>query len=501
MIAYVLPPDARDLPSAAAARTAAGGPAARPAGVAGRWRRRRALSLAVVAALAGCSSRPEQPAVPDPVSPPPGPTRVTPTTPGPTVPAADWPTYHHDNARTGVAPGLAPLGTLRRAWSAQLDGAVYGQPLVIGDRLLAATENDTLYALDSRTGTVRWSRHVGTPMRRSDLPCGNIDPLGITSTMVYDPASRHVFALAELAGAQHVLVEVDVATGRLVSSRPAEPPRGDRVAHQQRAALTLLDGWVYIPYGGLAGDCGQYLGSVVALPTTGTAPARSYAIPTTREGGIWAPGGGVVQGGRLLYAAGNGESTSTYDGSDSVLAFSPSLQLVDRFAPAEWADDNRADLDLGSMSPAVVGSFVYIQGKRGIGYVLRAERFGGIGGQVATLQACSAFGGSAVSGDTVYVPCRDGGVRAVRIDAAGRPSVVWQAGGAAADAIGSPVLGGGALWVVDYDGGVLYALDPATGTVRQQVDIGTAPHFASPTLAGARAYVGTMSGVVAVDGA
>jgi hypothetical protein len=338
-------------------------------------------------------------------------------------------------------------------------------------------------------------------MRRSDLPCGNIDPLGITSTMVYDPASRHVFALAEMDGARHVLVEIDAATGRLVGSRAAEPPKGDRVAHQQRAALTLLDGWVYIPYGGLAGDCGQYIGSVVALPTTGGAPARGYAVPTTREGGIWAPGGGVVQGGRLLYAAGNGESTSNYDGSDSVLAFTPTLQLVDRFAPAEWVDDNRTDLDLGSMSPAVVGSYVYIQGKRGIGYVLRANRFGGIGGQVARSQVCAAFGGSAVSGDTVYVSCRDGGVHAVRIDATGRPSVVWQAGGAAAAATGSPVLGGGALWVVDSDAGILYALDQGTGAVRQQMDIGAAPHFASPTLAGGNAYVGTLSGVVAVSGA
>jgi polyvinyl alcohol dehydrogenase (cytochrome) len=488
MIAYVWPPDSRVQVNGASGW--------------GRVRRRwRGAALLLTAIVAGCSGGPDQPPVADPVVPPPSATDTTPATPGPTQPPADWPTYHHDNARTGAAPTLAPLGTLRRAWATGLDGAVYGQPLVVGDRLLAATENDTVYAMDSRTGTVLWSRHLGTPVSRSDLPCGNIDPLGITSTMVYDPASRHVFALAEVEGPQHLLVEVDVATGRLVSSRPAEPPKGDRIAHQQRAALTLLNGWVYIPYGGLAGDCGAYIGSVVALPTTGTAAARSYAVPTTREGGIWTPGGGVVQGGRLLYSAGNGASTSNYDGSDSVLALSPTLQLVDRFTPTDWPDDNRADLDLGSMNPTLVGSFVYIQGKRGVGYVLRAGHFGGIGGQLAQLDLCPAFGGSAVSGDTVYVPCRDGGVHAVRIDAAGRPSLRWQAGGDAADAAGSPVLGGGAVWVVDYDGGTLYALDPGSGAVRQQVDIGTAPHFASPSLAGGRAYVGTLTGVVAVDGA
>src|SRR6266496_3296277 len=71
--------------------------------------------------------------------------------------ASDWPTYHRDNARTGDAVDLAPLGTLGVAWQATLDGAVYGQPLVVGGQILAATENDTVYALDPATGAVRWS--------------------------------------------------------------------------------------------------------------------------------------------------------------------------------------------------------------------------------------------------------------------------------------------------------------------------------------------------------
>src|SRR5882672_9593071 len=96
-------------------------------------------------------------------TPPPSP--VTPTTNTSARPATlatgDWPTYHRDNARTGSAPDLAPLGTLAVAWHAALDGAVYGQPLVVGGKILAATEHDTLYALDPATGAVRWSTHVG----------------------------------------------------------------------------------------------------------------------------------------------------------------------------------------------------------------------------------------------------------------------------------------------------------------------------------------------------
>ncbi|HEX6497489.1 MAG TPA: PQQ-binding-like beta-propeller repeat protein [Micromonosporaceae bacterium] len=447
---------------------------------------------AVVALVAGCT--PDAPPDPGPTPTPSGAPPASATlTPGPD----DWPTYHRDNARSGVAPHLAPLGRLTTAWQARLDGAVYGQPLVVGDAVFAATEHDTIYALDRATGQVRWSLHVGSPMRGADLPCGNIDPLGITSTMAYDAASGQLFALAELTGGQHLLFGVDAATGAVRLRRPVEPPKGDPVAHQQRSALTVLSGRVYIAYGGLFGDCSRYVGSVVSVPTVGDGPATSWAVPTSREGGIWAPGGAAVLGDRLFYAVGNGESTGRYDGSDAVVALTPDLRFADRFTPREWADDNASDLDLGSMTPALVGGWLYTQGKRGTGYLVEADRLGGIGGQVATRQGCAAFGSAAVDGATVYLPCADA-PRAISVDAAGRITERWRA---PVPAAGSPAVGGGAVWVVDDEDGVLYALDPRSGAVRERITVGRTPHFASPTLVGDRAYVGTLTGVVAVAGA
>ncbi|HKS44331.1 MAG TPA: PQQ-binding-like beta-propeller repeat protein [Amycolatopsis sp.] len=448
-----------------------------------------AVALVMLSVLTGCESAGESP-VADP----------TPTTRDrPSAPVAlgttDWPTYHHDNARTGVAAAVPPPGRLSQAWSAKLDGAVYGQPLVIGDKVIAATENDTVYALAATDGRVLWSRHLGSPQPRSGLKCGNIDPLGITSTAAYDPATGLVFVLAELDGGSHLLAGLDLATGAVTLSRPLEPPQGDRLAHQQRAALTVLDGWVYVAYGGLYGDCGDYIGSVVAAPTTGLGGTRGYAVPTTREAGIWAPGGAAVSGGRLYYAVGNGESTSDYDHSDSVLALTPELTLADSFSPAEWIDDNARDLDLGSMGPAVVGGQVLAVGKRKVGYVLDPARLGGIGGQLSQQNICPAYGGSSVDGSTVYLPCRDG-TRAVDVGA-GRATVRWQA---PVKADGSPVVGGGAVWTIDVASGVLHALDQGTGAVRAQLPVGQVPHFASPTLAGQQAYVGTLSGVVALRG-
>ncbi|HEY5151663.1 MAG TPA: PQQ-binding-like beta-propeller repeat protein, partial [Mycobacterium sp.] len=161
----------------------------------------RATALAgalLLVTVVGCSS-------PDAM-----PTATSSSRPGAAAPAtvgpADWPTYHHDNARSGVAPQMSPVGSaLGVGWRAELDGAVYGQPLVIGNQVIAATENDTVYALSANDGQVVWSVSLGQPMPGADLPCGDIDPLGITGTPAYDPDTGVVFVVAETADARHTL--------------------------------------------------------------------------------------------------------------------------------------------------------------------------------------------------------------------------------------------------------------------------------------------------------
>jgi outer membrane protein assembly factor BamB len=415
------------------------------------------------------------------------------------VTAGDWPTYHLDNLRDGNQTKLSPLTTLSLNWTAALDGAVYGQPLLVGGRVFAATENDTVYALNRTTGAVIWSAHVGSPEPLSSLPCGDIDPLGITSTMVYDPGTNRVYALAELAGGTHTLFGINAGTGTVELQTPLDPPKGTAIAFQQRGALTLLNGRIYVPYGGLYGDCGNYIGQVVSVATDGTGET-SFAVPTAREGGIWETGGGVVDpNGNLLYASGNGAATSgAYDGADSVMELSPGLQRLDFFAPTDWATQNGGDADLGSQTPAIVGQYIYQDGKTNNGYVLKLGALGGIGGQVAQLaNTCQTFGTAAVAGNVVYAPCASG-PQAVSIGADGTPTVLWAS---KVPAEGSPVVGGGAVWWVDYFGGELYALDPATGATKAQIYLGSAcPTFTSPTVVGNQAFVGTKTGVVAVGG-
>ena len=80
--------------------------------------------------------------------------------------------------------------------------------------------------------------------------------------------------------------------------------------------------------------------------------------------------------------------------------------------------------------------------------------------------------------------------------------MLWRGPG---DAQGSPVIGGGAVWVTTYSdsgGGTLYELNPATGAVEHQIAISDGlPHFSSLSLGGGTAYLGTLDGVTAVNGA
>lgn len=427
------------------------------------------------------------------------------TTSNATTSAADWPTYHRDLARTGDWPNAPAFQTLKSAWETPaLDGDVYAEPLLVNGQLLIVTENDTAYSLDAKTGKVQWKQHVGSPVPQSALPCGDIDPSGMTATPVVDPASGTLNAMAFVQPGQHELYAFDLKTGAVRFHAVVTPPNFHPLTQQERSALMLANGTVYVAFGGLDGDCGDYHGWMVALdPSNGHLRAQ-YQVPTQREGAIWAPAGPVVDAsGNLYVATGNGSSDSQFDYGDSVIKLSSDLKVLDWFAPTDWAQLNATDADLGSLSPALLPDGLLFQvGKGGTGYLLRSDHLGHIGGQVFSGAVCSrAFGATAWQAPYLYVPCQNGLV-ALKVQTSDTPSfsVAWRGPSVFAD---TPVVGGGIVWYVERNG-TLRGLDAKTGQSRFSATLpggsGGLPHFISPTLVGGTLFVAAGPRVLAYTG-
>ena len=416
------------------------------------------------------------------------------TRPHASVAVSEWTTFDHDPLRSGVDTSGNSFSPARPAWtSPTLDGQLYGQPLVAGGRVFAATENDTVYALAADTGQVLWSSHLGTPLNPSTVPglCGNIHPtVGITGTPVIDTARAEIFVVATLASggnAVHHLVGLDLYTGAVLLDEPVDPPGADPAFQLQRVSLALTAGRVIIGFGGNSGDCTPYHGLVVSAPESGGAPA-TYTVanlPGDGQGAVWMGGAApsIDGNGNVWVATGNSlfhSSSDSYDESDSVLELTPTMQLLQSFAPTAWYSDNNVDADLGSGAPALLpNGLVFEVGKSTAGYVLSQSHLGGVGGQVAVNPGfCFSDGGSADLGGTLFVPCSNG-VQRVTVTT-GPPTATWTS--AAPAAKGSPIVAGGLVWSIG--GGELYALDAATGAVAQSFAIGSSSSsFPSPSAA------------------
>jgi outer membrane protein assembly factor BamB len=403
-----------------------------------------------------------------------------------------WTVYHGDPAGSGVSDSISAVTTSSTAWtSPALDGQLYGEPLVSGGDVYVATEDDTVYALSSATGAVVWSTHIASPVPKSLLPCGDISPtVGITGTPVIDPSRNEIFVVADEVvngGPEHKLIGLSTTSGAIELDQGVDPPGADPANLLQRTGLTLDQGEVVFGMGGNDGDCATYKGRVVAVAEAGGSPTffTVDAAAGDNQGAIWMGGAApaVDAQGDIWVSAGNGSvysASQPYDDSDSALELSSSLQLLQYFAPTTWPQNNADDFDM-SMAPAFLpDDQVVLAGKSRIAYLLDGAHLGGIGGQEASLTACSEDinGGSAVVGSTVYLPCVTGPVAVTVAASPPALTVLWtaQVGG------GPPIVAAGLVWTIGQDG-TLYGLDPSTGAVQQQASIGVpANHFPTPSV-------------------
>jgi hypothetical protein len=407
---------------------------------------------------------------------------------------SSWTTYDQNGLRTGVDASGASFSPPTTAWTSRaLDGSLFGQPLIYANRVYAATENDTVYALAADSGAVLWSKHLATPFSPSTVPhiCGDIDPtVGITGTPVIDTARDEIFVVATEqvpGGASHHLIGLDLYTGAVVLDEDIDPASVVAPAFElQRVSLALTDGRVVIGMGGNSGDCGTYHGLVISAPEDGSAPSTYVVadLPGDNQGAVWMGGSApdVDTQGDVWVSTGNAATGSTPDASDSVLKLSPTMHLLDSFTPTTWKSDNDSDQDLASTAPVLLPDGTVFQvGKLRTAYLLNGAHLGGIGGQEAeTADFCGndPDGGAAQVDGTVYVPCSDG-LRAVTPAPDTAPVATWKTD---TGAHSSPIYAGGMVWSMGAS--TLYALNPANGDQEYSFTLtDPANHFPSPAAA------------------
>ncbi len=324
-------------------------------------------------------------------------------------------TYHHDPARSGnyVVPALSWARarglSLDTGFAPRFSGQLYGQPLFwqppgTPGMLIVATESDTVAVIDAATGNTVWTRTIGTPVPLKDFACGNINPLGITGTPVIDAGSGTLYLdamAAEPAGPRHLVFALSLADGSTLPGWPVDveaalAARGvafNAPDQNQRGALAILGGRVFVPYGGHGHDCGYYHGWVVGFGLDN--PNDIVAWSTTAwKGGIWAPGGIAVDGASLFVATGNTHDAVRWGGGEAVFRLRPDLvpsaSTRDFFAAADWRALDAVDGDLGGTNPLPLDlpsaggrqRVVLALGKDAHAYLLDRDNLGGIGGQL-----------------------------------------------------------------------------------------------------------------------
>lgn len=321
-----------------------------------------------------------------------------------------------------ITPRLLESGSFGRVFDTPVQGQAYAQPLVSGNTLLAATEDNWAYGIDPSTGAIRWQRQVDPPWREEGFCDAPGPDVGITGTPVIDPETNVAYFVSktyktgEEGPAAFRMHAVDLATGEEEPNFPVEiGGKAENLTTSlefhakqelQRPALLLMNGVVYAAFGGLC-DNSPFNGWVVGISTSGQVKAMWATSPHGVS--IWQAGGGLVSDGegQILLTTGNSESHEFGEGNppppgpgddppeelgESVvrLQVGPGggLRAVDFFSPTNNVFLDEEDFDFGSGAPLALPSqyfgtaslpnLLVELGKDGTVYLLNRDDLGGM---------------------------------------------------------------------------------------------------------------------------
>ena len=442
------------------------------------------------------------------------------------IPGGDWMRFDYDAQRNGVGPGdtgitarTLPSLRVRRV---HLDGTVDSSAVELHaikmrgrtrDVIVVTTTYGRTIALDPGTGAKLWE-YVPPDIRTYQ---GSLQVT--TATPVADPDRRYVYA-ASPDGLIHKLV---LATGE--EFRSAHWPvriTFDATHEKIASALNISGREVIAVTGGYIGDAPPYQGHVVTIDrATGrilhvwnslcSNMHRLIDPPSScsaSDAAIWARAGAVVEpgSGRILVATGNAPFNGSTDWGDSVLELTPDAsRLLHNWTPANQAQLNASDGDLGSTAPALLPETSAFRlavqgGKDGILRLLNLNRLNGTRGGAGTrtggeLQRIQAPGGLDVftapavwthAGRTYVFVADDAGTTAYVLGGGHRPRLSIAAQSSSGGT--SPIVAGALLYVLDEQNGVLKVYEPSH--LRPLAALPAASgHWNSPIVVGGRIIV------------
>ena len=159
------------------------------------------------------------------------------------------------------------------------------------------------------------------------------------------------------------------------------------LVQNERAALGLVNGIVYVPYSGHAGDCGTYRGWVVGVRINNPASVTAWATSAI-GGGIWGHGGVASDGTNIFAVTGNTFNTGgNWSGGEAIIRLQAGPiftgNSTNYWAPTNWLSLDDTDTDIGGCGAVLIdvpgatpSQLALALGKDGNAYLMKRNNLG-----------------------------------------------------------------------------------------------------------------------------
>ncbi len=378
----------------------------------------------------------------------------------------------------------------------KLDGTVDASAIYLEGVSVNGSRHDVFFVTTSYGKTIAVDANYGSILWEY-TPNGYASWEGsrqiTNSTPAADPDRQHIYAAAPDGGIR----KLTISDGHAVWTTPITLlPVREKIA----SPLKEFRGHIIAVTGGYVGDRPPYQGHVAILDATSgkllnvwnslcsnrTGLLQPSSCPDTQSA-IWGRAGATIDAatGNIFVATGNGQYDGKTDWGDSVIELSPDAsKMLGNYTPANNAELNDRDEDVGSTSPVLLGGDFLAQG--GKDDLIRLLSIKAIAGAPAhmdhELQTVSTPSGNMLftapavwhhGGETWMFAADGGGTAAWKLES-GKLVAAWKNGNGGT----SPVVAGDLLYIYDPRGG-LRVYDPEKGTQIADLECGSG-HWNSP---------------------